>query len=81
MKYLERYATMDCPIVTEINIVWNNEQTMEEMGVYANKDQWKRNIYFYRTPSNSMSWRFKIAPETKSQVFFSIDDDITVDCE
>jgi len=23
-EYLSRYALMDCPIVTEINIVWNN---------------------------------------------------------
>ena len=72
---------MDCPIVTEINIVWNNEQSMEQIGIYENKSQWKRAINFYRTPSNSMNWRFKIAEETKSQVFFSIDDDITVDCE
>jgi hypothetical protein len=72
---------MDCPIVTEINIVWNNEQSMEELGIYANKEQWKRPVYFYRTPNNSMNWRFKIAPEATSKVFFSIDDDITVGCE
>lgn len=28
-----------------------------------------------------MNWRYKIPKESKSQVFFSIDDDITVDCE
>lgn len=61
MKYLDRYATMDCPIVTEMNIVWNNEQSMDEMGIYANKDKWKRSVNFYRTPNNSMNWRFKIA--------------------
>ena len=26
-SFLARYASMDCPIITEINIVWNNEQT------------------------------------------------------
>ena len=71
---------MDCPVITEINIVWNNEQSMEEMGVYKTKDQWKRKINFYQTPNNSMNWRFKIAKETTSKVFFSIDDDITVGC-
>lgn len=81
MKYLDKYATMDCPIVTELNIVWNNEQSMEELGIFVNQAQWKRPVYFYRTPSNSMNWRYKIPKESKSQVFFSIDDDITVDCE
>ncbi|MCB0370831.1 MAG: hypothetical protein KDD45_15770 [Bdellovibrionales bacterium] len=61
MKYLNRYATIDCPEVTEINIVWNNEQSMEEMGVFQHKDTWKRPIRFYQTPSNSMNWRFKLA--------------------
>ena len=31
------------------------------MDIYKDKDQWKRKINFYRTPSNSMNWRFKIA--------------------
>lgn len=52
---------MKCPIVTEINIVWNNEQSMEEMGIFARKQYWKRPVYFYRTPFNSMDWRYKIA--------------------
>lgn len=61
MTYLQRYAEMKCPIVTEINIVWNNEQSMEEMGIFARKQYWKRPVYFYRTPFNSMDWRYKIA--------------------
>ena len=31
------------------------------MGIYENRDQWKRPVYFYQTPNNSMNWRFKIA--------------------
>ena len=54
---------------------------MEEMGIFQNKDKWVRPIHFFKTPNNSMNWRFKIAKETTSQVFFSIDDDITVGCE
>lgn len=34
MKYLDKYATMVCPIVTEINIVWNNEESMEELDIF-----------------------------------------------
>ena len=67
--------------MTEINIVWNNEESMQAMGVLKDKDQWKRKVNFYQTSSNSMNWRFKIAKETTSQVFFSIDDDITIGCE
>jgi len=81
MKYLNRYATMECPIVSEISIVWNNEQSMQELGVFVNQDQWKRPVYFYQTPNNSMNWRFKVPKESQAQVFFSIDDDITVDCQ
>lgn len=51
---------MDCPIVTEMNIVWNNPKTPEEMGVYRNSATWKRPINFFLTPSNSMNWRYKI---------------------
>lgn len=54
---------------------------MEELGVFKDKDSWKRPVYFYRTPNNSMNWRYKIPKESKSEVFFSIDDDITIDCE
>lgn len=81
MKYLDRYATMECSVVTEINVVWNNEESMESMDVFKNNEKWVRPVYFYKTSSNSMNWRFKIAQEVKSQVFFSIDDDITVGCE
>jgi hypothetical protein len=28
-----------------------------------------------------MNWRYKVPPESKEKVYFSIDDDITVDCE
>ncbi len=24
-KHIHHYATLDCPIATELNIVWNNE--------------------------------------------------------
>jgi hypothetical protein len=51
---------MDCPIITEMNIVWNNEQSPEQMGVYKTAASWKRPVHFYRTPNNSMNWRYKI---------------------
>lgn len=80
MTYLRRYAFMDCPIINEISIIWNNEKSMEEMGVFEERSKWKIPIYFYRTEYNSMYWRYNIPKETKSQVFFSIDDDIVVGC-
>jgi hypothetical protein len=51
------------------------------MGVYLNSGSWKRPINFFLTPSNSMNWRYKIPKESTVQVYFSIDDDIWVDCE
>jgi hypothetical protein len=80
-KYISLYAFMDCPIVTEINIVWNNERTPENMGILANSSNWKRPVHFYQTPHNSLDWRWKRNKDSKARVFFSIDDDIIISCE
>jgi len=71
---------MDCPVISEINIVWNNEKSMEELGVLKKQDEWTKPINFYKSPYNSMVWRFKIPKESKASVYFSIDDDIDVSC-
>lgn len=61
-------------------MVWNNEQTPQQMGVLAEQSKWVRPVYFFQTPNNSMNWRYKIPKESQAQVYFSIDDDIIVDC-
>jgi len=33
---------------------------MEEMGIFEDREKWKIPIYFYRTPYNSMYWRYNI---------------------
>lgn len=51
------------------------------MGVFLNSQNWKRPINFYHTPHNSLDWRYVIPPESKTQVYFSIDDDIIISCQ
>jgi hypothetical protein len=31
-RYLARYGPMDCPALTEINIVWNNPEAPADVG-------------------------------------------------
>jgi hypothetical protein len=80
MMYLERYAEMECPEVMEINVVWNNEASPQQMGVYERVKNWKRPVYFYHTGSNSMNYRYKLHPEASATVYFSVDDDIIISC-
>ena len=54
---------------------------MESVGVYKNNDTWRRSVYFYKTASNSMDWRYKVPSESEAKVYFSIDDDIITVCE
>jgi hypothetical protein len=72
---------MDCPIMTEINVVWNNEKTPKEMGVLKDKANWKRPVNFYLTPYNSLRWRYKIPKESKARVYFSLDDESITSCK
>jgi hypothetical protein len=53
---------MDCSIASEVNIVWNNDIDPEKVPIKLEKDQWKRPVYFYKTPNNSMDWRYKLSP-------------------
>ena len=78
--HIDRYATLDCPIATELNIVWNNEEPPEQAPLFSRQAQWKRPVYFFATPNNSMDWRYKIPAESKAQVYFIIDDDVNIDC-
>ena len=64
----------------EIVIVWNNVETPQEAGFKQFKE-WKRPVHFHKTPQNSMDFRFSLPPESKAKVFFSIDDDIVLDCQ
>jgi hypothetical protein len=61
-KHINWYASLDCPIATEVNIVWNNEIDPEKAPIKLLKDQWNRPVYFYNTPNNSMDWRYKLSP-------------------
>ena len=77
--HIDRYATMECPEMEEIVIVWNNDEDPKEAG-FKQLKEWKRPVYFYKTDHNSMDFRFSLPPESKAKVFFSIDDDISVEC-
>ena len=81
MKYLDYYSRLKCEPITEINIVWNNKQSPEEMGVLKDKDKWVRPVHFLRTESNSMVHRYRIPKESKADIFLSIDDDIGMKCD
>ena len=61
-KHINWYASMDCSIASEVNIVWNNDIDPEKVPIKLEKDQWKRPVYFYKTPNNSMDWRYKLSP-------------------
>ena len=56
--YLRRYAESDCEVYESIYIVWNNEETPEEMGVLKNLDKWKKNVYFMQTIENSLDFKY-----------------------
>jgi hypothetical protein len=56
--YLRRYAESDCDVYENIYIVWNNEETPEEMGVLQNLDKWKKNVYFMQTIENSLDFKY-----------------------
>ena len=73
--HIDRYATMECPEMEEIVIVWNNDKDPKEAG-FKQLKEWKRPVYFHKTPRNSMDFRFSLPPESKAKVFFSIDDDV-----
>ena len=49
--------------------------------MFRDQASWVRPVHFYRTPRNSMNWRYKVPPESTARVYFSIDDDIQVDCK
>jgi hypothetical protein len=66
--------------MSEIVIVWNNQESPESAG-FTTDEEWKRPVYFYQTPHNSMDFRYSLPAKSQAKVFFSIDDDITTDCE
>ena len=72
---------MECPLITEMSIVWNNQITPEEAGITLNDLKWKRPVYFIKTPYNSMDFRYLLPQESTAQVFFSMDDDVQVSCK
>ena len=47
--------------MSEFSIVWNNDITPEEAGI-AKSEDWKRPVYFRKTPFNSMDFRY-LVPE------------------
>ena len=78
-EYINRYATMDCPEIEEIVIVWNNEENPKDLG-FKQLEEWKRPVLFHKTPKNSMDLRYSLPSESRAKVFFSADDDIITTC-
>lgn len=78
--YLKRYAESDCQIYDNIYIIWNNQQTPQEMGILANKEKWKKNVYFMQTIQNSLDFKYIVPYWAKEKVFFSMDDDFDITC-
>lgn len=48
---------MDCPLLTEISVAWNNDVTPESVG-FVQDPQWKIPVYFIKTPFNAMDFRY-----------------------
>ena len=80
IRHINRYAKMDCPPLEEIVIVWNNEDDPAHSG-FKQRKEWKRPVHFHKTPHNSMDLRYSLPPESVAKVFFSIDDDVIIECE
>lgn len=51
------------------------------MGVLANKDKWKKNVYFMQTVENSLDFKYIVPTWAKQKIFFSMDDDFDIKCE
>ena len=71
---------MECPLLEEIVIVWNNEEDPQAAG-FQQSPEWKTPVYFHKTPHNSMDFRYQLPPESKAKIFFSADDDLIYNCE
>jgi hypothetical protein len=55
--------------------------TPESIGIFDRQDFWIVPIYFYRADFNSMNNRYRLAKDTVSDIFFSVDDDVLMSCE
>ena len=80
-NYTQHYTQMQCyaDIVSEINIVWNNESPPQDIAPY-NKQQSTIPINYYHTPANSLNHRFQLPNNSQATILYSLDDDIMVDC-
>ena len=78
--YLQRYAESDCEIYDNVYIIWNNEETPEEMGVLNNSHKWKKNVYFMQTVQNSLDFKYIVPNWATEKVFFGMDDDFDITC-
>ena len=70
---------MECPLLQEIVIVWNNEEDPKDAG-FKQLQEWKTPVYFHKTPYNSMDFRYSLPPESKAKIFFNADDDLIYSC-
>ena len=71
---------MECPLLEEIVIVWNNEESPQDAG-FRQLKKWKHPVLFHQTPHNSMDFRYSLPPESKAKLFFNADDDLIFTCE
>lgn len=82
-KYFKLYTQTECyrDFISEINIVWNNEDNPEDTPIFKTKPLWKIPVYFFRTTFNSMDHRYHLPAQSTAQLLYSLDDDIIVDCD
>ena len=50
------------------------------MGIYDNELMWRLPVYFYKTNNNSMNHRYLLPKEASADYYYSLDDDIEIDC-
>jgi hypothetical protein len=50
------------------------------MGVLANKNLWKKKVYFMQTIQNNLDFKYIIPPWAPEKVFFNMDDDFWITC-
>jgi hypothetical protein len=52
----------------------------DEVGALERELYWRVPVYFYLTKDNSLNYRFRTPKEATADIFYSLDDDIFVDC-
>ena len=51
------------------------------MGIFKEREEWVRPVYFLKTPSNNINHRFHVPAQSNASLLLSVDDDIKMNCE